>query len=164
MAIKQEYKSVILENVTLQWVFLRSPSSTGHYTVDICNLSKKNIETLKEYGIYPKKDTPEKIEKSGFDRGYYVSSKNKATEKNEGNKFLKIIDMEGNVVDKLLAGGTVAHVKCAVYETEFNKKKFKKLRVDMIKVIKLVEFKGKTEDPFANCETISVNDDDEVPF
>lgn len=150
-----ENESLILQG-SAYWAKIVGDPQPGYdktqkeWSMDLGNLTEKNIATLKEAGL------GHKVKNKGDDRGDFIQFKRKALKKDQAtgamvpSKPIEIVDKDKNPWDgkTKIGNGSTVNVKFLVNETTYNGKKFLKPGIIGVQVVKHVPWEGGDHEDF----------------
>ena len=147
---------------TAYWAKVVAPNTTfdsdGTWSIDVCNLDKKNLDIAKADGL--------SIKNKEDDRGDFVSLKRHVRNQKTGekNRPPTLLDSQKRaMMDTLIGNGSTVKVKYGPYNWEFGGRKGVTGRLDAVQVIDLVRYSsdGGEEDFEIVNNGFSVEDSDE---
>jgi hypothetical protein len=129
------------------WASITSPNTTfdadGVWTLDVCNLDKKNIEMVKADGLT--------IKNKGDDRGDFVTVKRKVKRK-DGNENAAPIVVDAQKrplgIDVLIGNGSIVNVLYSTYDWEFKGRKGTSADLKSVQVTDLVPYESGPKEDF----------------
>jgi|TARA_R110000803_G_scaffold202637_2_gene267851 hypothetical protein len=129
------------------WASVVSPNKTfdvdGTWTLDVCNLDKKNIEMVKADGLT--------IKNKGDDRGDFVTIKRKVKRK-DGNENAAPIVVDAQkrplALDILIGNGSLVNVLYSTYDWEFKGRKGTSADLKSVQVTDLVPYESGPKEDF----------------
>ena len=129
------------------WASITSPNTTfdadGVWTLDVCNLDKKNIEMVKADGLT--------IKNKGDDRGDFVTIKRKVKRK-DGNENAAPIVVDAQkrplALDILIGNGSLVNVLYSTYDWEFKGRKGTSADLKSVQVTDLVPYESGPKEDF----------------
>ena len=128
------------------WASITSPNTTfdadGVWTLDVCNLDKKNIEMVKADGLT--------IKNKGDDRGDFVTVKRKVKRK-DGNENAAphVVDAQKRpLINTLIGNGSLVNVLYSTYDWEFKGRKGTSADLKSVQVTDLVPYDSGPQEDF----------------
>ena len=128
------------------WASVVSPNKTfdvdGTWTLDVCNLDKKNIEMVKADGLT--------IKNKGDDRGDFVTVKRKVKRK-DGNENVAphVVDAQKRpLINTLIGNGSLVNVLYSTYDWEFKGRKGTSADLKSVQVTDLVPYDSGPQEDF----------------
>tara|TARA_R110002050_G_scaffold19319_2_gene55632 strand:- start:637 stop:1104 length:468 start_codon:yes stop_codon:yes gene_type:complete len=128
------------------WASITSPNTTfdadGVWTLDVCNLDKKNIEMVKADGLT--------IKNKGDDRGDFVTVKRKVKRK-DGNENVAphVVDAQKRpLINTLIGNGSLVNVLYSTYDWEFKGRKGTSADLKSVQVTDLVPYDSGPQEDF----------------
>ena len=128
------------------WASITSPNTTfdadGVWTLDVCNLDKKNIEMVKADGLT--------IKNKGDDRGDFVTVKRKVKRK-DGNENAAphVVDAQKRpLINTLIGNGSLVNVLYSTYDWEFKGRKGTSADLQSVQVTDLVPYDSGPQEDF----------------
>jgi hypothetical protein len=145
------------------WASITTPNKTfdidGVWTLDVCNLDKKNIEMVKADGLT--------IKNKGDDRGDFVTIKRKVKRK-DGNENLAPIVVDAQkrpLINTLVGNGSVVKVLYSTYDWEFKGRNGTSADLRSVMITDLVPYEaGPKEDFDVVKDGYTSNEDSSVAF
>ena len=125
-------------NGTTFWAKLTRPNQDGKYSVDICNLSDKAVEFLKQYGA--------NVRTKGDERGNFISCSSKYP--------ITPYTVEGDEIESLIGNGSQAQavIEIRTGTNQYGPQCFTSIK--KLRITDLIEYAG------AGDETEAVSFDD----
>ena len=124
---------------TAYWASIIAPNTTfdsdGVWSIDVCNLDKKNLDIVKKDGLT--------VKNKGDDRGDFVTAKRKVRNQKSGelNRAPTLVDAQKRAMMNTAVGnGSVVNVKYNPYEWEFAGRKGIGANLNAIQVVDLVPY------------------------
>ena len=120
------------------WAAITNPNTTfdpdGTWTIDVCNLDKKNLDTIKKDGLT--------VKNKGDDRGDFITIKRKVRRKDGSlNRAPDLVDGQKRTMTQTLIGnGSKVKVQYHEWETTNHYGEFKGLDFQAMQVLELVEY------------------------
>lgn len=145
------------------WASVTTPNKTfdvdGVWTLDVCNLDKKNIEMVKADGLT--------IKNKGDERGDFVTIKRKVRRK-DGNENAAphVVDAQKRpLINTLIGNGSLVNVLYSTYDWEFKGRKGTSADLKSVQVTDLVPYEtGPKEDFEVVKDGYTSNEDSSVAF
>jgi len=145
------------------WASVTTPNKTfdvdGVWTLDVCNLDKKNIEMVKTDGLT--------IKNKGDERGDFVTIKRKVRRK-DGNENAAphVVDAQKRpLINTLIGNGSLVNVLYSTYDWEFKGRKGTSADLKSVQVTDLVPYEtGPKEDFEVVKDGYTSNEDSSVAF
>ena len=147
---------------TAYWASIVAPNTTfdsdGVWSIDVCNLDKKNLDIVKKDGLT--------VKNKGDDRGDFVTIKRKVRNRKSGelNRAPTLVDAQKRAMMNTAVGnGSVVNVKYNPYEWEFAGRKGIGANLNAIQVVDLVPYSSDSdgEDFEVVADGFSTEDSDE---
>ena len=147
---------------TAYWASIIAPNTTfdsdGVWSIDVCNLDKKNIGIVEKDGLT--------VKNKGDDRGDFVTAKRKVRNQKSGalNRAPTLVDAQKRAMMNTAVGnGSVVNVKYNPYEWEFAGRKGIGANLNAIQVVDLVPYSSDSdgEDFEVVADGFSTEDSDE---
>ena len=147
---------------TAYWASIVAPNTTfdsdGVWSIDVCNLDKKNLDIVKKDGLT--------VKNKGDDRGDFVTVKRKVRNQKSGelNRAPTVVDAQKRAMMNTAVGnGSVVNVKYNPYEWEFAGRKGIGANLNAIQVVDLVPYSSDSdgEDFEVVADGFSTEDSDE---
>ena len=144
------------------WASIVAPNTTfdsdGVWSIDVCNLDKKNLDLVKKDGLT--------VKNKGDDRGDFVTVKRKVRNQKSGelNRAPTVVDAQKRAMMNTAVGnGSVVNVKYNPYEWEFAGRKGIGANLNAIQVVDLVPYSSDSdgEDFEVVADGFSTEDSDE---
>ena len=145
------------------WASITTPNKTfdidGVWTLDVCNLDKKNIEMVKADGLT--------IKNKGDERGDFVTIKRKVKRK-DGNENAapNVVDAQKRpLINTLIGNGSIVNVLYSTYDWEFKGRKGTSADLKSVQLTDLVPYEtGPKEDFEVVKDGYTSNEDSSVAF
>jgi hypothetical protein len=144
------------------WASIVAPNTTfdsdGVWSIDVCNLDKKNLDIVKKDGLT--------VKNKGDDRGDFVTIKRKVRNQKSGelNRAPTLVDAQKRAMMNTAVGnGSVVNVKYNPYEWEFGGRKGIGANLNAVQVIDLIPYSSDNdgEDFEVVADGFSAEDSDE---
>ena len=144
------------------WASIVAPNTTfdsdGVWSIDVCNLDKKNLGIVNKDGLT--------VKNKGDDRGDFVTIKRKVRNQKSGelNRAPTLVDAQKRaMLNTAVGNGSVVNVKYNPYEWEFGGRKGIGANLNAIQVVDLVPYSSDSdgEDFEVVADGFSTEDSDE---
>ena len=144
------------------WASIVAPNTTfdsdGVWSIDVCNLDKKNLDIVKKDGLT--------VKNKGDDRGDFVTIKRKVRNQKSGelNRAPTLVDAQKRaMLNTAVGNGSVVNVKYNPYEWEFGGRKGIGANLNAVQVIDLIPYSSDNdgEDFEVVADGFSAEDSDE---
>ena len=146
------------------WAAITNPNTTfdsdGVWSVDVCNLDKKNLETVKKDGL--------SVKIKGDDREEFVTVKRKGRRKDGSlNRAPDLVDGQKRTMPQTLIGnGSEINVHYTTYEWEFKGRAGIGADLRAVQVVNLIPYNTEADEAFDVVDdSFTSNEGDEaIPF
>ena len=146
------------------WAAITNPNTTfdsdGVWTIDVCNLDKKNLDTVKKDGLA--------LKNKGDDRGDFVTVKRRVRRKDGSlNRAPDLVDGQKRTMSQTLIGnGSEVNVHYTTYEWEFKGRAGVSADLRAVQVVNLIPYNTEADEAFDVVDGgfTSTEGDDEIPF
>jgi|TARA_R110002020_G_scaffold326358_2_gene542027 hypothetical protein len=146
------------------WAAITNPNTTfdsdGVWTIDVCNLDKKNLDTVKKDGLA--------LKNKGDDRGDFVTVKRRVRRKDGSlNRAPDLVDGQKRTMSQTLIGnGSEVNVHYTTYEWEFKGRAGVSADLRAVQVVNLIPYNTEADEAFDVVDGgfTSAEGDDEIPF
>jgi len=149
---------------TAYWAAITNPNTTfdsdGVWSVDVCNLNKKNLDILKKNGLT--------VKNKGDERGDFITVKRKVRRKDGSlNRAPDLVDGQKRTMSQTLIGnGSEVNVHFTTYEWEFKGRQGVSADLRAVQVSKLIPYNTEADEAFDIVDGgfVSEEGDEEIPF
>ena len=146
------------------WAAITNPNTTfdsdGVWTVDVCNLDKKNLETIEKDGLT--------VKNKGDDRGDFVTVKRRVRRKDGSlNRAPDLVDGQKRTMTQTLIGnGSEINVHYTTYEWEFKGRAGVSADLRAVQVVNLIPYNTEADEAFdvVDGSFASAEGDEDIPF
>ncbi|MAZ04227.1 MAG: hypothetical protein CMN56_13930 [Sneathiella sp.] len=148
------------------WASVVAPNTTfdsdGVWSIDVCNLDKKTLASVKKEGLT--------VKNKGDERGDFVTIKRKVRNQKTGelNRAPTLVDAQKRIMMNTAVGnGSLVNVKYNSYDWEFGGRKGVGANLQAIQVVELVPYSSGDdgEDFEIVSDGFSISDsDEEIPL
>ena len=147
---------------TAYWASIVAPNTTfdsdGVWSIDVCNLDKKNLDIVKKDGLT--------VKNKGDDRGDFVTVKRKVRNQKSGelNRAPTVVDAQKRTMMNTAVGnGSVVNVKYNPFDWDFGGRKGIGANLNAVQVIDLIPYSSDNdgEDFEVVADGFSAEDSDE---
>ena len=144
------------------WASIVAPNTTfdsdGVWSIDVCNLDKKNLDIVKKDGLT--------VKNKGDDRGDFVTVKRKVRNQKSGelNRAPTVVDAQKRAMMNTAVGnGSVVNVKYNPFDWDFGGRKGIGANLNAVQVIDLIPYSSDNdgEDFEVVADGFSAEDSDE---
>ncbi len=144
------------------WASIVAPNTTfdsdGVWSIDVCNLDKKNLDIVKKDGLT--------VKNKGDDRGDFVTVKRKVRNQKSGelNRAPTVVDAQKRTMMNTAVGnGSVVNVKYNPFDWDFGGRKGIGANLNAVQVIDLIPYSSDNdgEDFEVVADGFSAEDSDE---
>ena len=144
------------------WASIVAPNTTfdsdGVWSIDVCNLDKKNLDIVKKDGLT--------VKNKGDDRGDFVTVKRKVRNQKSGelNRAPTLVDAQKRAMMNTAVGnGSVVNVKYNPFDWDFGGRKGIGANLNAVQVIDLIPYSSDNdgEDFEVVADGFSAEDSDE---
>jgi hypothetical protein len=149
---------------TAYWAAITNPNTTfdsdGVWSVDVANLDKKALDSIKNDGL--------SIKNKGDDRGDFITIKRKVRRKDGSlNRAPDLVDgQKRTMTNTLIGNGSKVNVHYTTYEWEFKGRPGVSADLRAVQVTELVPYNTEADEAFDVVDGgfVSEEGDEDIPF
>ena len=146
------------------WAAITNPNTTfdpdGVWSIDVCNLDKKNLDVIKKDGLT--------VKNKGDDRGDFVTVKRKVRRKDGSlNRAPDLVDGQKRTMTQTLIGiGSEVNVHYTTYDWEFKGRAGVGADLRAVQVTNLIPYNTEADEAFDVVDGgfVSGEGDEDIPF